>query len=208
MDLSAIITWSHVACGAVSLLSGFLALFSQKGKGLHLTFGNVFFFSMAGVFVSACILSLINQRTFLFFIGFFSFFLALNGRLSLSFMRKPKLARSFRWIYYFFLFFHVGMLIFGTLQGGSILILSSIFGGLGLAFSLQFLRDCKKQRSRTIWLKRHISGMIGGFIASISAFSVVTLTFLPGLVQWLWPTVLLTPIIIFWQRKISNSSRD
>ena len=40
--------------------------------------------------------------------------------------------------------------------------------------------------------------MVGTYIASITAFLVVNNTILPGLVVWLAPGVLLTPLIFYW----------
>lgn len=76
-------------------------------------------------------------------------------------------------------------------------------------FSLQNLKDVRKiNASKKMWLGRHISGMMGAFISTISAFSVVTMDILPPLVRWLWPTLVFTPLIIYWQRKISRKQQQ
>jgi hypothetical protein len=43
-----------------------------------------------------------------------------------------------------------------------------------------------------------MSGMLGSYVAAITAFSVVNFTFLPATVRWLWPTLLGTPLIVLW----------
>ena len=41
-------------------------------------------------------------------------------------------------------------------------------------------------------------GMLGSYIATVTAFSVVNFTFLPTTVRWLWPIVVGTPLITAW----------
>ena len=50
------------------------------------------------------------------------------------------------------------------------------------------------------WWFTHMRNMLAAYIAVVSAFSVVNLTFLPPVTRWLWPTVLGTTGIILWSR--------
>jgi hypothetical protein len=43
--------------------------------------------------------------------------------------------------------------------------------------------------------------MIGAYIASITAFLVVNIDFVPGAILWLLPTFLMVPLIIVWSNK-------
>jgi hypothetical protein len=45
-------------------------------------------------------------------------------------------------------------------------------------------------------------GMVASYIAALSAFSAVNLNFdwLPTAIQWLWPTILGTPLLSRWVR--------
>jgi hypothetical protein len=43
-----------------------------------------------------------------------------------------------------------------------------------------------------------MSGMLGSYVAAVTAFSVVNFTFLPTTLRWLWPTALGTPLIALW----------
>jgi hypothetical protein len=45
-----------------------------------------------------------------------------------------------------------------------------------------------------------MAGMLGSYIAAVSAFSVVNFAFLPTVVRWLWPTIVGTPLIALWIR--------
>lgn len=47
------------------------------------------------------------------------------------------------------------------------------------------------------WLLRHLVGMSGAYIATVSAFAAVTLTFLPKPVSFIAPMLLGTPVIIW-----------
>ncbi|HEV8643120.1 MAG TPA: hypothetical protein VGV13_18705 [Methylomirabilota bacterium] len=40
--------------------------------------------------------------------------------------------------------------------------------------------------------------MLGSYIATVSAFSVVNFTFLPVTMCWLWPTAVGVPAIVIW----------
>ncbi len=56
-----------------------------------------------------------------------------------------------------------------------------------------------------------MGGMIGSYIAAVSAFSVVNFDFLPTAVRWLWPSAIGLPLLAMWirsyQRKFNRVSR-
>jgi len=203
-----VVTYLHILFGALSILSAILALYQKKGSLKHIKSGNYFFKSMIGVFVSATLLAIFKERAFLFFVGFFSFYLALIGKLSMLMIRGHGNPSGFRAIHGVFIILHLALIFFGLSQSNGLFVLSIVFGLIGLLFSIQAYVDLNRDRPRIHWLRRHISGMIGGFIACISAFSVVTFEFIPGLLRWLWPTIILTPVIIYWQKKISKRNHQ
>ena len=47
--------------------------------------------------------------------------------------------------------------------------------------------------------------MLGAYAATVTAFSAVNFGFLPPIVRWLWPTILMLPVIAYninkYQRK-------
>src|SRR5437588_569476 len=55
-------------------------------------------------------------------------------------------------------------------------------------------------QDQNFWWYDHMGGMIGSYIAAVSAFSVVNLRFLPPLVRWLWPVAIGVPVILLWIR--------
>lgn len=80
----------HIAAGAVCLLVGLVALLAAKRKGLHTVLGETYHASYVLVFLSAVILSLLNwpELAHLFFIGIFSYGLALIGYVARK-RRRP-----------------------------------------------------------------------------------------------------------------------
>ena len=43
-----------------------------------------------------------------------------------------------------------------------------------------------------------MGGMLGSYIAAVSAFSAVNFHFLPPAIRWLWPSVIGVPAIFIW----------
>jgi hypothetical protein len=69
----------------------------------------------------------------------------------------------------------------------------------------------KRTHGKDEWFFDHFTGMIAGYIATVSAFSAVNLEMLPTLVKWLWPTALGTPVIFllvrYYRRKFAKGAR-
>ena len=208
-ELITYVRGSHIVFGGASMVFGVLALVLRKSSTQHIRSGVLFFWAMFGAFITALYLSYMKTIPFLFFVGVFSFYMALIGKFSLSYVRGKSISNFHKAVHFLAAVVHAGMLVFAFFSSGTLMILCLIFGGLGFLFSMQSLRDLfRKSLARNYWLGKHISGMVGAFIASISAFSVVTFGFLPALVQWLWPTFVLTPIIIYWQRKVNPKKKS
>ena len=51
-------------------------------------------------------------------------------------------------------------------------------------------------------ISRHLTNMMGGTIAVITAVLVVNPPFEPEWIWWIFPTILITPIIFWWNYKI------
>src|SRR5690606_9577998 len=80
------------------------------------------------------------------------------------------------------------------------------FGFLGLLFVRHDFKNYNgKSNIINYWLSEHLQRMIGAFIVSSTAFLVVNAKYLPNyipiMVYWLLPTIILTPLIIKWARK-------
>jgi len=53
-------------------------------------------------------------------------------------------------------------------------------------------------RNRQAWWFSHMSGMLGSYVATVTAFSAVNFTFLPLTARFLWPSVVGVPLIAAW----------
>lgn len=80
----------HIAAGAVCVLVGLGALLARKRQGLHTALGETYHASYVVVLISTVIMSLLNwaELAHLFFIGVFSYGLALWGYLARK-RRRP-----------------------------------------------------------------------------------------------------------------------
>ena len=63
----------HVFSGALVLLISVFALLTQKGSLRHRQVGRLFYYGMAGVCLTACLMSIIHINVLLLFIALFSF---------------------------------------------------------------------------------------------------------------------------------------
>ena len=195
----------HILAGTIALLCAALAVSSEKGKRLHVLSGRAYFWGMATIFLTAIPMSIISSNIFLFLIAIFSFYLAFSG---MRFARNRKgTATTLDWI-------AVSLTI---LSGLGMLILSAIFFSNDdsqykvllvfgfLAITLGY-GDFKSYKNNTATgkerISRHLSNMMGGTIAVITAVLVVNPPFEYEWVWWALPTVLITPVIFWWNFKI------
>ena len=192
----------HILSGTIALAAAGLAVGSTKGGRLHRRSGNIYTLAMLITGASALVLSIVNPNAFLFAVGVFSLYLVFTGwRAAMLRDGRPRLAD------------HagggvmalagVGMLGWGA-QGliagtGAQPVILLVFGSIGLTFALMDWRDwARGPVTGKARIARHLGRMLGGTIATITAAGVVNLSFLPDLVVWLGPTVLITPLIFWW----------
>ena len=197
----------HIGAGALALVCAALAVFSQKGKRLHVLSGRTYFWSMAVIFLTAIPMSMISGNIFLFLIAIFSFYLAYSG---LRFARNRKgIATILDWV-------AVGLML---LSGLSMWVLSAIyfldddsqyitllvFGFLAMALGFADLRSYRDRTAKgKERISRHLTNMLGGTIAVVTAVLVVNPPSDPEWVWWVLPTALLTPFIFWWNKKVLN----
>ncbi len=75
---------THIITGLVCLITGVVAMSSRKKKGKHTVSGEIYHWSYILVFVTAVVMSILHweESAYLFYIGVFSYALALLGYLS------------------------------------------------------------------------------------------------------------------------------
>lgn len=74
----------HVLLGLACVLAGLVAMLANKGRGRHSTFGTLYFWCMAGVFLTMAILAIMrwSEDVVLFGLGVLAFGLVLTGRMA------------------------------------------------------------------------------------------------------------------------------
>lgn len=72
----------HIPAGMTCVVAGFVAIVSQKKAGRHPTFGTIYYWSLAVIFISASVMAILYWAEFwhLFVLGILSFGTATLGR--------------------------------------------------------------------------------------------------------------------------------
>ena len=222
---STIIAWLlaiHVAAGSVALVVAPLAMLARKGGDWHRRWGKVFFYGMIPVCATAITLGILNPKNFwLTLVAVFSFYMIASGYRSLYLKKMHRGLRPTRvdiTLHGIAGVVNGGLLIWGLahLILGSFntqAVLFTVFGLIGTIMVLNgFLKFYRRRHDKREWLYGHISGFIGGYLATLSAFSAVNLTMIePMWLQWLWPVILGAPLVAFWiwrlQKRFANGER-
>ena len=195
----------HILAGTIALLCAALAVSSEKGKRLHVLSGRTYFWSMATIFLTAIPMSIISNNIFLFLIAIFSFYLAFAG---MRFARNRKgVATTLDWIAVSLMILSgLGMWILAAIYFSNTntqYIVLLIFGFLAIALGYA---DFKSHKNKSAIgkerISRHLTNMMGGTIAVVTAVLVVNPPFEPEWVWWVLPTVMITPLIFWWNFKI------
>ncbi len=206
----------HILCGAVAFVCAPVALSTAKGGKTHRRFGKIYFWAMAGVAVTALILSFALPIFFLAMVAVFSFYSAFAAYriLFLKDMYKGARPKPVDWlaavitILSSFLLFLMGFLKpvlmgVGVIQvaGYPVSIVSIVFGIIGMRMGQASIAGfLKRPTEKMFWWFGHMQGMMGSYIAAMTAFSAVNLTRWFGAAWWvwLWPTIVGVPAISIW----------
>ncbi len=204
----------HIAAGTLTLLLGPVAIYTnQQYLQVHRPVGKVFYYAMIFVCASAAFSFARHPNhifaQFLLGIAVFVWAGLMRGVRALQLMKRAPVVP---WDYVY-----TGLLALGGLamvgrsiwlwsMGASIAfpILFMVFGAAALwdvRSNLQFFRQAE-QMHRLDWLRVHVLSMVGAFIASTTAFTVNAAPFLPWYLQWFGPTLILTPVQIYFGRRI------
>ena len=195
----------HIVAGSISLVATASAVVLSKGKKAHILAGRTYFWGMAVIFLTAIPMSIASSNVFLFLIAIFSFYLAYAG---MRFARnRTGTANFFDWV-------AIGLMvlsglvmlflaIFYFMHNNSQYITLIVFGFI--AISLGYA-DFKSYRNKSPIGKqriaRHLTNMLAGTIAVITAVLVTNVDIEPVFILWILPTIIITPLIFWWNRKI------
>jgi hypothetical protein len=205
----------HIVAGFVGLFVAPAALAVRKGGPAHRRWGLVFFWAMVVAGTTSLLLAglkltfvpLTSDRVgalkFLLLTGLFTLYLAGFGYRALY---LKKLGRGQRPALSDWLTVSVGLPVFGFfvfwgVQHGAVP--AVVFGAIGLLTAvrqlLSYLRSAPPAPQQ--WLHNHISGFVGAYIAAVSAFSATSLHVIPWPWNFLWPTLLGVPYLLWARRR-------
>ena len=197
----------HILAGSVALVSAALALSTEKGKKFHVLIGKAYFWSMVIIFLTALPMSIITGNVSLFLIAIFSFYLAFSGvrfaknttgvptRLDLIAVNFMFLSGIGMWI----------LAIIFFIDNESQFITLTVFGFLALFLGYGDFQTFKDQTAiGKERIAKHLTNMMGATIAVVTAILVVNPPTNPEWVWWILPTVLITPVIFWWNKKVLN----
>lgn len=195
----------HIGAGIFALVASLLAVMSTKGKKLHIQSGRIYFWGMLGIFVTAIPMALISGNQFLFITAVFSFYLAFAG---IRFARnRSGIPATIDWIAVsLMLLSGAGMWLLAVLHlmdNNPDFIVPVVFGTLALALGYRDYRSHKNETAKGPQrIASHLSNMLGGTIAVITAVLVVNINMQPGWLLWILPTLVITPLIIWWNTRV------
>jgi uncharacterized membrane protein len=195
----------HIVAGYIALVAAPGAMLTQKGGWWHRRCGKLYVWSMAIVAITAVALSLYRPNLFLLLLAVFSFYQAFSGYRVLSRKLPYHGQRATLWDWLAAVLTLGGstaLVVYGLVRWSShstFFLVPVIFGALGIALAGQDLHSFLRPRTaKNAWWFAHMGRMLGAYIATVSAFSVVNFAFLPALIRWLWPTALGVPGIFIW----------
>jgi uncharacterized membrane protein len=213
----------HILVGTIALISGAVALLSKKGEKWHNQSGKIYFWAMTLVFMTGIIVAGYRFNRFLFLIAFLSYYSVFAGVrfLKLKKLHKDQNPKWYDWaagivngivniifiglgLYYFF---------YGNNVEGSLLSLG--FGIGGFIISYTNLKPFVVRPNKAYhWYLAHIGNMMGGYIATFTAFSatvVSRLDLMNPFLAFALPSLIGIPLLLYWQhqieKKITKSSK-
>jgi hypothetical protein len=203
----------HIAAGFTALIAAAAATLSKVldvAHRWHVYSGRVFFWGMAVVFVTALPLAILRPNTFLFLIAFLSFYFAVAGMRYATNRRGTP--RPLDWGSAGVMVLSGGIMVgFGAFllaRGDTNGITMIVLGAVGGVLSIADLRTLRRGGARgPERIAQHLTMMLGGTIATVTAFVVTNVDVQPEFIVWLAPTVVIAPLIFVWSRKVRGGRK-
>ena len=196
----------HILAGFISLGIAYVLLFIKKGNKRHKKLGMIYVYGMSTIFVTAIPLSLLGEfNPFLFVIAIFSFYLAFSGYRQ-GRDRNGAREQIDKVLGVFItatsiLFYSMAVSLY--LIEDSMWITSVVFGSIALGMGINDFRRMKIVERPDFYDRTnlHLNLMLGGTIATTTAFIVTIDPFSILWLNWVAPTIVGTPIIIYFSRR-------
>ena len=210
MEPYKIILLVHVAFGFSALATGIVPMVAKKGGKVHKFWGNVYYWSMFGVFVTTLMLFGLRpaqlKLQFFLCIAILSFYFTFSGdrvlKMKKSATQATVLDRVAAGLALACGLAMLGYAVYGIvgLQNYFVAILFAVFGTLISVNAREDLRLFfgKIDSEKMHWYFGHISKIMGAYTATVTAFCVNMTRYLPEdasaywqLIPWLSPGLLL-----------------
>jgi hypothetical protein len=185
-------------------------MIAKKGGKIHKKSGLVFFYSLLISDVISLFVSVMpeHESPFLFCIGVFTLYLIVGGYLVLRYKQQTVNLFWDKILSTTMLITGIGMILYPIIQFGKFNIVLGVFGIVGIIMSfIDFARYRNKTKLREQYLQLHLSKMIGGFIASVTAF-IVANGVISGLIGWLSPGAIGIMVIAYWTIKLNRKRKS
>ena len=205
--LNTILLALHIGAGSVALLTAGIAAFIPKGEKWHILSGRVYAVAMTLVFLTAAPLALLGANIFLLLIAFFSFYLVFAGwRFARNRRGHPH---AVDWAAAaIMLTTGLGMGVYGGMLAGagdSQWVTMTVFAAIAVALGLaDGLYHRQRRATGGQRISRHLTNMLAGTIATITAVLVVNVETNPPWIAWIAPTVVITPFIAWWNVRVAR----
>ncbi len=201
MEAIKVILFIHVLSGFTALFCGLIASIAKKGRKVHVLSGRIYYYGMLGVFLTSTALFCLEgmRLLFLLLVGIFSFYFVHFGVRTL---KIKNIASNVKWhdLAYVTLVLLSGLtmivcsFLYNVHKGDGLGVLFLVFGALTLTATVKDLSDLLKLKYKGIngqhSVLMHVSRVGGGYIATVTAFLVTNIQFLPPLVVWIGPGVI------------------
>lgn len=191
----------HITAGTIALLTALAALVTTKGGSKHVKAGRMYAGAMTLVFLSALPLAFLGADIFLSLIAVFSFYLVFAGwRFARNRRGKPQLADWAAVV--IMVLVGLGMWVYAAYlwqASDSQWVTMGLFGGIALALGVTDGRTYWRQTATgKRRIARHLTNMLAGTIATVTAVLVVNVDTNPIWLGWILPTLVISPLIVWW----------
>lgn len=198
----------HIVSGCGAVLGMIGALVSRKGALWHRRMGKLYAYSMTAALLLAVIVSVMTANIFLGLIGLFSGYFVYTG-WRVAVVRDGNRSRADIIASQGMVICAVGMIGYGIYQsvnGDSLGVALAVFGLFALFPAWQDFRRRAAWPTGKDRIVLHLNRMGGASIATLTAVFVVNVQTSPAFIAWLLPTMVGTPLIIYWTRRTLTPS--